>query len=86
MKKVIALAALLMAGTVHAGFFDNAMTNDYPTVDSTAKYKVEVYGYNVRVHEWIPEGNPNVRCMLVTGNKNSSGVACYPAAQENGQR
>jgi hypothetical protein len=36
--------------------FDSIMTGDWPTTEST-KYKVEAYGFDIRVYEWTtPSG------------------------------
>lgn len=58
------------------------MTSDWPTKEAEVRYKVGVYGYDVRVYEWTPVDNKNVRCVFVAGSENSSGVACYPVEKE----
>ena len=45
----------------------------------TAEYTVDTAGWNIRVSEWTPVGNPNVRCMFAGGSK-KGGVACYPVS------
>lgn len=77
----VACAVALTVGTMasaHAGLFDSAATSGWPTIENVKKYKVSTYGYDVRVYEWTPKDNKNVRCVFVAGNENSSGVACYP--------
>lgn len=90
MKKVVVIAgavliSVLGASVAQAGLFDSAATSGWPTIENVTKYKVSTYGYDVRVYEWTPKDNKNVRCVFVAGNENSSGVACYPVknASEN---
>lgn len=83
MKKCIA-AALLSASVAlpaNAGMFDSIATSGWDEKRAKSKYKLDVYGYDVRVYEWTPKDNKNVRCVLIAGNENSSGVACYPVEQ-----
>lgn len=80
--KIALLSALLVTSTSHAGLFDSAMTSGWEDKNPSAKYKLDVYGFDVRVYEWIPKDNPNVRCVFVAGNENSSGVACYDVKEE----
>ena len=79
MKKLLLAGLLLTATSVtNAGLFDTVATGNWPTKKPSAKYKVETYGYDIRVYEWTPKDNKNITCVFVAGNKNSSGVACYP--------
>ncbi len=84
MKKQLLCGALLgaLSLSVHAGLFDQIATGTWKSVEPTAAYKLETYGYNVRVYEWTPKDNPNMRCVFVAGETNSTGVACYPAAEK----
>lgn len=79
MKKLLlaGLLATAIATPAHAGLFDSVATGNWPTKSVTAKYKLDTYGYDVRVYEWTPKDNKNVTCVFVAGNENSSGVACY---------
>lgn len=78
-KKVLTAVALTvtMTTTAHAGLWDSAVTSGWPTKDVTTKYKLDTYGFDVRVYEWTPRDNKNVRCVFVAGSNNSTGVACY---------
>lgn len=84
MKKLLASAIVLCSfvGTAHAGLLDSVATGGWKTKQTTTKYKLSTYGYDVRVYEWAPKDNPDVRCVFVAGNKNSSGVACYKAKKK----
>jgi len=78
-------AVALSVGTMsvaHAGLFDSAATSGWPTIENVTKYKVSTYGYDVRVYEWTPKDNKNVRCVFVAGNENSSGASCYPVEKD----
>ncbi|MDI3325657.1 hypothetical protein QKW35_14860 [Pontibacterium granulatum] len=84
MKKQLLFGALLgaLTFTAHAGLFDQIATGTWDSVEPTAAYKLETYGYNVRVYEWTPKDNPNTRCVFVAGETNSTGVACYPVDKD----
>jgi len=71
------LASLSLPTLANAGFLTSLATGDWRTLP-TQHYKIEAFGYDVRVYEWTPLGNKGVRCVMTAGNKNSSGVACYP--------
>ena len=77
-KLLLGITVLFTSLSVNAGLFDTVMTGDWTTKKVDAKYKVETYGYDVRVYEWTPEANKNITCVFVAGSENSSGVACYP--------
>lgn len=74
---VMLCAMLVPVSQAHAGLWDSLATSGMPTDDVDHKYKLDVHGYNVRVYEWTPKENPNVSCVFLAGNENSSGVACY---------
>lgn len=74
---VITAAALV--GSAQAGLFDSVMTSGWTDKETTSKYQMEVYGFDVRVYEWIPSENPNVRMVFLAG-KSSSGVGSYTIA------
>lgn len=84
MKKQLICGALLSAlsFTTQAGLFDQIATGTWDSVKPTNAYKLETYGYNVRVYEWTPKDNPNMRCVFVAGETNSTGVACYPVDKD----
>lgn len=49
------------------------------TKSNTSAYTVEAAGWNVRVIEWVPATNLNIRCMFVAGTE-KAGTACYKVA------
>lgn len=62
-----------------AGIFDSVMTKDWPTKDSI-KFKVDAYGFDIRVYEWVTESDPNTVCTVAIGNSDSSpymGMQCF---------
>jgi len=81
MKKVLLASSLVLALTLatsaNAGLWEKASTFLDRVVNPTANYNVEASGWNIRVVEWIPEGNKNIRCVFAGGSK-KGGVACYP--------
>ena len=81
MKLTIASIALsvIAASSANAGLFDSLATSDWPVKESNA-FKVEAYGYDFRVYEWVSEANPNVVCSVAIGNSNSApymGMQCF---------
>jgi len=73
------IAFMWLMNSANAGWLDSAVTMNWPTQEPKHQYKVSVHGFDVRVYEWVPKDNPDMRCVFVAGNENSSGVACYPA-------
>lgn len=80
-KTFICLLALTLPAIAHAGLFSSTVTAMWDDVEPTTKYKLKTYGFDVRVYEWTPKDNPDMRCVFVAGETNSTGVACYPAKQ-----
>lgn len=76
MKNLLLVLIACFSLHANAGMFDTLATSNWPTKPTT-KYKIDVYGYDMRVYEWTPKDNPDVRCVFTAGNKNSSGTACY---------
>jgi hypothetical protein len=84
MKKLIVLAALMIAfaAPASAGFLTNLAAGDGEGTKESTMYKLDTYGNDVRVYEWTPRDNPNVRCVFVAGSTNSTGVACYEVEEK----
>lgn len=78
MKLTIATIALgvITATSANAGLFDSVATSDWKTKQSE-KYKLEAYGYDLRVYEWTPNGNPNVTCITAFGDSGPVGLQCF---------
>ena len=66
-------------GAAQAGLLDSMLNSDLPEVATTANYEISTYGWDSRVYEWTPAGNPAYTCVFVAANK-SSGAACFPKA------
>lgn len=79
MKKIIFTLLLIVSFGADAGLLDNMMHGG-KTINST-KYKVGAPGYDLRVVEWIPLENKNVRCVYAGGQGGKAGVACYNIKQ-----
>jgi len=60
-----------------AGILSSLRSSGWET-KSTKHYKLEVMNFDVRVYEWTPEYNKDIKCVFVAGGSNSTGVACYP--------
>lgn len=79
MKKLLLASTLLLAATsVNAGLFTSTVTSGWEDKAPEHKYKLNTYGYDVRVYEWTPKNNKNISCVFVAGETNSTGIACYP--------
>ena len=78
MKRLLIMAAVAatLATTASAGLFDSMATSDWETKKSD-KYKLEAYGFDLRVYEWTPIGNPNVTCVAAFGEKGAVGMECF---------
>ncbi len=83
MKKLLLVAALLVAPFAQAGLMDSIATINFPTKDSVA-YKVDVYGYDARVYEFVPEHNSDYVCIMLAtgGNTNAVQMECIPRKGE----
>jgi hypothetical protein len=77
-KVVLLTAALALTSTVAtAGLFSSTVTSGWDTKQAV-KYKVETYGFDLRVYEWTPEGNPDITCTTAFGEKGPIGLQCFP--------
>lgn len=78
MKLTIATIALgvITATSANAGLFDSVTTSGWDTKQSE-KYKLEAYGYDLRVYEWTPKGNPDVTCITAFSEKGPVGLQCF---------
>ncbi len=75
-KLSILLAGFLLSISAQAGLWEKMTTMGAETVKPSSEYLIETAGWNIRVYEWIPADNPNVRCMFAAGSQ-KGGVACY---------
>lgn len=84
MKKILvmALAIALFATPAFAGWLTNMAAGDGEGTKKSVMYKLEAFGNDLRVYEWTPRDNPNVRCVFVAGSTNSTGVACYEVEEK----
>ena len=78
---IIGTGLFFVPNNSHAGFLSGVSTSGWDTTESD-HYKLEVNGFDLRVYEWTPNDNPNVRCVFVSGNTNSTGVACYEVSDQ----
>jgi hypothetical protein len=70
----------LLTTPANAGVFDSLMTGDMETVVSEA-YKVEAYGYDMRVYEWHPKSAPNMTCITGFSEKANIGLQCFETSK-----
>lgn len=75
-KLTVFLTISLLALATQAGLWEKVTTMGAQTIKPSSEYLIETAGWNIRVYEWIPADNPNIRCMFAAGSK-KGGVACY---------
>ena len=75
-NSIILLSTLLASTLAHANLWERVSTMGAPTVKPSSEYLIETAGWNIRVYEWVPADNPNVRCLFAAGSQ-KGGVACY---------
>ncbi len=75
------ITAALLVGSAQAGLFNSITTSGWDDKDVTSRYTLDVKGFDVRVYEWTPTANPNVRMVFVAG-ETSSGVGSYVVAPD----
>ncbi len=82
MKKYLLIAALCMAPVAQAGLMDSIATMNFATKEAV-RYKVDVYGYDARVYEFVPEHNTDYVCIMLAtgGNTNAVQMECIPRKQ-----
>jgi len=76
LKTLLVVGCLILPQVAQAGLLSSIRSSNWETKD-TVKYKIDVMNFDVRIYEWTPIGNKNIRCVFAAGNQNSSGVACY---------
>ena len=82
MKKFLILSLLFVSPFTQAGLLSSIVTSGQETIKPNIEYKLNTYGFDVRVYEWTPKDNENMRCIFVAGESNSTGVACYPVGRK----
>mgnify|MGYP001154969070 CR=1 FL=1 len=83
MKLALTTAAIatVIATSANAGLFDSVATKNWDT-KATEKYKIEAYGYDMRIYEWNPEGNPNITCITGFSEVGSIGLQCFKTEEK----
>lgn len=82
MKKLLLTIGFvaLIATPTYAGLFDSIATSNWPTKESNA-FKVEAYGFDFRVYEWVSESDPNTVCTVAIGSNGYMGMDCFKKKQ-----
>ena len=47
-------------------------------------YRLPTKGWDTRVYEWTPKGNPDVTCIAQFSESGPVGMQCFPQATERG--
>jgi hypothetical protein len=82
-KVLLLTTAIALTSTVAAaGIFSGAITSGWDSKEAK-KYKVETYGFDLRVYEWVPEGNPDITCITAFGEAGALGLQCFPTDEGN---
>ncbi len=82
MKKILLISAMLVSLTSCSedegdrSGWEKFSTFFAETRSNTGAYNVEAAGWNVRVVEWVPKDNSNIRCVFAAGTE-KAGAACY---------
>jgi hypothetical protein len=79
-KKIsVAAFALGVSTAANAGLISDMMTSDFEVRNPDARYKVEVYGFDLRVYEFTPVTQPNHTCVFIAsgGSTNSIQMECF---------
>ena len=81
---LVGFAVLFAVGLVvtgpketQAGIFGSAYTSDWDSIEPD-NYKIEVYGFDLRVYEWTTRANPNITCIAMFGETGPTGLSCFP--------
>jgi len=75
-KLITLFLVSIVSLSTQAGLWEKMTTMGAQTVKPSSEYLIETAGWNIRVYEWVPADNPNVRCMFAAGSQ-KGGVACY---------
>lgn len=70
----IALSMAVVGTVAQAGLFDLITTSGWESKDTTAKYLVEVKGFDIRAYEFVNARGKN--CTAVFGNQGPVGLSC----------
>lgn len=73
---IIAGILIATAQPAEAGLFDSMATSGWETRTSD-KYKLEAYGFDLRVYEWVSKNDPNTMCTAVFGQTGPTGMQCW---------
>jgi len=87
MKKIsifmILVAMFLLFILITAVTSDAAQQGEWEWASKkTYKYMLVSREFDVRVVEWTPKDNPNIRCMVVLGSEKRFGTVCYPVERK----
>lgn len=77
---LVAVIAMAMAKPAEADWsFWGSMSFEQHQLD--AAYKLPTAGYDVRVYEFTPKGNPNLTCVMPFAEKaGAAGLQCFEKA------
>ena len=75
---MMSVAILSITSLAHAGLWTTVSGMNMKTIEPEAVYAVEAAGNNLRVYEWTPSGNSEIRCMFVSGEAKGGAIHCYP--------
>jgi hypothetical protein len=64
-------------GAAKAGLFDSLVTTKWETKPADENYKLESYGYDLRVYEFTPMSNPKISCIALYGETGPTGIQCF---------
>lgn len=62
--------------SANAGLWGSIATSNWPTKESNA-FKVEAFGFDFRVYEWVTENDPDTVCTVAIGFERAFGLDCF---------
>lgn len=80
MNKLLMISGLILTLTAcdDGGMFDQ----DTPTMNADEVTRIEATGFDLRLYEFTPKTEQNMRCVFVSGDK-KAGLDCFPKGGKN---
>lgn len=85
MKALLLTVLLAISTSANALEWSRLATMGNKTIKPVAQYDVDTAGFDLRVYEFTPSGNPNVRCVYANASK-AAGMSCYEVTKESSRR
>ena len=72
--------AMITTTTANAGLWDSVATSGWEERPNAGQYKLDVYGFDMRVYEFHPKNDPGILCVAAFsgGDTNGFEMECNP--------